>query len=175
VSRFIAEALADGLGVISLFLIGRDFSGRLVRQGLRLRHGCRALSSDPMRSPAHSFVPRTVPTSLQPIGSFGNRDIRLRTEAPPAMAKASESWTGGACLGTREPRCSNRRAEQTISAAPTAPQSREGYAAGDARGFPFSTTYVIRMMHLASAGLPPAWGVSGGIWKASPFLIARVG
>jgi hypothetical protein len=32
---------------------------------------------------------------------------------------------GGACLGTREPRCSNHRAEQTISAAPTAPQSRE--------------------------------------------------
>jgi hypothetical protein len=32
---------------------------------------------------------------------------------------------GGACLGTREPRCRNHRAEQTISAAPTAPQSRE--------------------------------------------------
>jgi len=29
------------------------------------------LSSDPMQSPAHSLVPRTVPTSLQPIGSFG--------------------------------------------------------------------------------------------------------
>ena len=47
--------------------------------------------------------------------------------------------------------------------------------AGDASGFPFSRTYVIRMMLLASKGLPPAWGVSGGIWKASPVFIARVG
>src|SRR5712675_1829228 len=77
---------------------------------------------------------------------------------------------GGACLGTREPRCPitalNKRS------APRPQRRSPGYAAGDARGFPFSTTYVIRMMHLASAGLPPAWGVSGGIWKASPFLIA---
>jgi len=29
------------------------------------------LSSDPTQSPAHSLVPLTVPTSLQPIGSFG--------------------------------------------------------------------------------------------------------
>ena len=29
------------------------------------------LSSGPTQSPAHSFVPRTVPTSLQPIGFFG--------------------------------------------------------------------------------------------------------
>ena len=28
-------------------------------------------SSTPTQSPAHSFVPRTVPTSLQPDGSFG--------------------------------------------------------------------------------------------------------
>jgi len=31
------------------------------------------LSSDPTQSPAHSFVPRTDPTSLQPICSFGCR------------------------------------------------------------------------------------------------------
>ena len=37
-------------------------------------------SSGPMQSPAHSFVPRTVPTSLQPIGSFGfNLTIGLPT------------------------------------------------------------------------------------------------
>src|SRR5260370_6769504 len=29
------------------------------------------LSSDATQSPAHSLVPLTVPTSLQPIGSFG--------------------------------------------------------------------------------------------------------
>jgi hypothetical protein len=29
------------------------------------------LISNPTQSPAHSFVPFTVPTSLQPIGSFG--------------------------------------------------------------------------------------------------------
>jgi hypothetical protein len=29
------------------------------------------LSSDPTQSPAHSLVPLTVPTSLQPIGSLG--------------------------------------------------------------------------------------------------------
>ena len=29
------------------------------------------LSSDPVQWPAHSLVPLTVPTSLQPIGSFG--------------------------------------------------------------------------------------------------------
>ena len=28
-------------------------------------------SSTPTQSPAHSFVPRTVPTSLQAVGSFG--------------------------------------------------------------------------------------------------------
>ena len=28
-------------------------------------------SSTPTQSPAHSFVPRIVPTSLQPDGSFG--------------------------------------------------------------------------------------------------------
>lgn len=29
------------------------------------------LSSNPVQSPAHSLVPLTVPTSLQPAGSFG--------------------------------------------------------------------------------------------------------
>jgi hypothetical protein len=29
------------------------------------------LSSNPTQSPAHSFVPLTVPTSLHPIGPFG--------------------------------------------------------------------------------------------------------
>src|ERR1700680_2116349 len=33
--------------------------------------GAAPLSSDPTQSPAHSFVPLTVPTSLQPVGSFG--------------------------------------------------------------------------------------------------------
>jgi hypothetical protein len=28
-------------------------------------------SADPVQSPAHSLVPLTIPTSLQPIGSFG--------------------------------------------------------------------------------------------------------
>jgi hypothetical protein len=41
-------------------------------------------------------------------------------------------------------------------------------------GFPFSTTYVMRILLLALPGLPPAWGVSGGIWKPSPGLIVRV-
>src|ERR1700720_638797 len=33
--------------------------------------GLAPLSSDATQSPAHSLVPLTVPTSLQPIGSFG--------------------------------------------------------------------------------------------------------
>src|ERR1700682_5790508 len=33
--------------------------------------GVAPLSSDATQSPAHSLVPLTVPTSLQPIGSFG--------------------------------------------------------------------------------------------------------
>ena len=32
-----------------------------------------------------------------------------------------------------------------------------------------------RTLVLALPGLPPACGVSGGIWKASPALIVRVG
>ena len=30
-----------------------------------------AVGPGPTQSPAHSFVPRTVPTSLQPAGAFG--------------------------------------------------------------------------------------------------------
>src|SRR5882724_1566789 len=33
--------------------------------------GVAPLSSDATQSPAHSLVPLTVPTSLQPVGSFG--------------------------------------------------------------------------------------------------------
>jgi hypothetical protein len=29
------------------------------------------LSSGPSQSPPHSFVPRTVPMNLQPVGAFG--------------------------------------------------------------------------------------------------------
>jgi hypothetical protein len=33
----------------------------------------------------------------------------------------------------------------------------------------------MRILLLALPGLPPAWGVSGGIWKPSPAWIMRVG
>jgi hypothetical protein len=47
-------------------------SARLpLRAGSFRGAGAAPLSSDPTQSPAHSFVPLTVPTSLQPIGSFG--------------------------------------------------------------------------------------------------------
>jgi hypothetical protein len=51
----------------SLFLIGRGCSGKACVCVVVVE----PLSSDPTQSLAHSFVPRTVPTSLQPIGSFG--------------------------------------------------------------------------------------------------------
>ena len=97
----------------------------------------------------------------------------IDAQAPPTVRRSAAPCEREVASGPRATVVRSTRGPSLD--AHSLPRSLWSDQAGDASGLPFSTTYVIRILDFAVPGLPPAWGVAGGIWNPSPGFNMRVG